>query len=287
VGVSLVFDGGRGRQMADLSALARHADDAGLASFWLPEHVVFVDGATSQYPYGELRLGRRPGTYDPIVALTVAAAATTSIRLGTSVLILPLRNPVVLAQQAVALDHASDGRLSLGIGVGWLREEMDAVGVPWERRGDRTDDYVAAMRALWRDDLAAHQGEFVRFENVLAWPKPVQQPGVPIYVGGNPPAALRRAARLGDGWFGWALDAAEVATALNDLDHELHLQQRARAELKTIIGVAWPRPLEDLRDYADNLSSLGVDELVVAVLDGRTDPRERLDGLAELARTLG
>jgi probable F420-dependent oxidoreductase len=128
------------------------------------------------------------------------AAATTRLRLITGVLVVPQRNPLVLAKQVATLDHLSGGRISLGIGVGWLREEFDALGVPFERRGARTDEYVLAMRALWAGDDARFRGAFVRFDGMSCNPKPVRG-GVPILVGGHSEQAARRAARLGDGFF--------------------------------------------------------------------------------------
>jgi probable F420-dependent oxidoreductase len=257
--------------MRELAAAARHAEAVGLDSLWFPEHVVFVEGATSRYPYGSLALGRRPGMYDPLVAMTVAASATTRVRLGTGVLILPQREPLTLAQQVVAVDHASGGRVDLGIGVGWLREEFEALGVPWAGRGHRADEHIGALRAAWRDEVAAYEGDVVRFSGVLAWPKPLQAGGVPILVGGNSPAALERAARLGDGWFGWALTLDEVAASVARL-----------GSLPATVGLAWPGPLPALADHAAALRDLGVHELVVAVATRGVPLHDRLGELAEV-----
>jgi probable F420-dependent oxidoreductase len=272
IGATLAFDGGRGRGMAELAAAAQRAEAVGLDSLWFPEHVVFVQDARSQYPYGTLAMGKRPGVYDPLVAMTVAAGVTSRVRLGTGVLILPQREPLTLAQQVVALDHASGGRVDLGIGVGWLREEFDALGVPWARRGARADEYVAALRTAWRDEVSAFHGEFTSFAGVLAYPKPVQAGGPPILVGGNTPAALARARELGDGWFGWALSVEEVAAALAEL-----------GGVPATVGLAWPRPLEGLVEYARALAELGVQELVVA--PGARDATLH-DRLGELADTV-
>lgn len=280
IGLTLVFDGAPGRTMADIAPAARRAEEAGCSSLWFPEHVVFVDGAASQYPYGTLRMGRKPGVYDPLIALTVAATATNSIRLGTGVLILPQREPLTLAQQLVALDHASNGRFDLGIGVGWLREETEALGVPWERRGERADDYVSVMRKLWRDDVIEHHSTFVDVAGIQAWPKPVQSGGPPIWVGGNTPAAIRRTARCGDGWFGWALSADEVAAAQADLRAECTAVGRDPANVGVKIGIAWPGDVDGLEPYVRQLAGLGIGELIVA--PGSTDPA-RLSRLAERA----
>ena len=146
---------------------------------------------------------------DPLIALSFAAAATSTIRLATGVLLLPEHNPLLLAKQVASLDALSRGRLSLGVGVGWSREEFDALGVPFERRGTRADEYLAAMRTVWRDDVASFAGEFVSFAGMRVNPRPVRDRRIPIVVGGNSDAALRRAARLADGWYGFNLEGAE------------------------------------------------------------------------------
>lgn len=183
---------------------AQAAEAAGFESMWTVEHVVVPAGYASSYPYSAD--GRMPGGEDvdipdPLVWLSYVASATTTLRLGTGILILPQRNPVILAKEVATLDRLSGGRVELGIGVGWLREEFDALGVPFERRAQRTDDYVGALRALWREPEASYTGEFARFEHLKSFPKPAQAGGVPIVVGGHTPAAARRAGRLGDGFF--------------------------------------------------------------------------------------
>ena len=258
---------------------ARNAEAAGISTLWFPEHVVFVKGATSQYPYGTLRMGERPGVYDPIIAMTVAATVTSKVRLGTGVLILPQREPLTLAQQLVALDHASTGRLDLGIGVGWLHEEFDALGATWERRGERTDDYVDVLRKLWRDDVVDHHSDFVDIDGVLAWPKPAQADGIPIWVGGNSPAALRRTAKLGDGWFGWSLEIDEVTNAVTRLRAECEAIGRDPAEVRLKVGQPGAGSHDERRAYAEGLMALGVEEFIVASGDVST---ERLASLAAL-----
>lgn len=188
---------------AGAARLARLAEAAGFDSVFAVDHVVLPDSYDSTYPYAAG--GRLPGNQfsampDPLIWMAFAAAATTRLRLMTGVIILPLRNPLVLAKQVATLDRMSGGRIELGIGVGWLREEFEALGVPFAARGRRADEYVAAMRALWREESASFAGEFVRFEGVSCSPKPVAR-AVPIIVGGHSEAAARRAGRLGDGFF--------------------------------------------------------------------------------------
>ena len=285
VGVVVAHDGRPGRGMAELAELAVAAEAAGLSSLWVPEHVVFVRGAVSRYPYnetGELRLGRQPGVYDPLVALAYVAARTDRLRLGTSILILPQREPLIVAQQIVALDHASGGRFDFGIGVGWLREEFDALGVPWERRGDRTDEYVEAMKVLWRDEVCDFEGEFVSFHEVLAYPKPLQQPHPPIWVGGNTSAAQRRAARLGDGWYAWQLSVPELASCIEGLDRACEGAGRNPSTVRRKLGLNWAGDLTELRPYAEQAAAHGFEELVVAPAAPGQDLRRRIEELAAI-----
>ena len=188
---------------ADAARIARHAEACGFDAMFAVEHVVFPYNYTSTYPYASS--GRLPGgpdspIPDPLIWMTWVAAATTRLRLMTGVLILPLRNPLILAKQVATLDRLSGGRIALGIGVGWLKEEFEALGVPFEKRGKRADEYIAAMRALWASDRTSFEGEFVRFADMGSFPKPLRG-NVPIVVGGHTEAAARRAGRLCDGFF--------------------------------------------------------------------------------------
>ena len=185
------------------AGIGQAAEEGGIESLWTVEHVVVPAGYQSTYPYSDT--GRMPGGEDspipdPLIWLAFVAAATKTIRLGTGILILPERNPVVLAKQVATLDSLSGGRVELGIGVGWLEEEFDAIGVPFADRGKRTDDYVAALRALWTQAPASHQSEFTSFTDVYSRPAPTQA-DLPIVVGGHSKAAARRAGRLGNGFF--------------------------------------------------------------------------------------
>src|SRR3982074_3607435 len=185
--------------------LVRLAEAAGFDSVFAVEHVVFPDNYTSVYPYapgGRLPGGPSVKFPDPLIWLTWVAAATTRLRFMTAVMILPQRNPLVLGKEVATLDYLSGGRIELGIGVGWLKEEFEALGIPFERRGKRADEYVAAMRALWASDAASFAGEVVKFDKVSCNPKPIAKFEPIACGGGGPPeAAARRAGRLGDGFF--------------------------------------------------------------------------------------
>lgn len=183
--------------------LALAAEAAGFESVIAVEHVVLPTSYSSTYPYsatGRLPGGPETNFPDPLFWLTYVAAVTSKLRLLTGVLILPQRNPVVLAKELATIDQLTGGRLSLGIGVGWLREEFEAIGVPFERRGARADEYIEAMRILWATDDASFHGEFVNFDGMNCNPKPADG-AVPIVIGGHSKAAARRAGRIGDGFF--------------------------------------------------------------------------------------
>src|SRR5690349_5290527 len=183
---------------------AHVAEECGFESLWTVEHVVVPSGYQSQYPYSED--GRMPGGEsapipDPLVWLSYIAGVTNTIRLGTGILILPQRNPLVLAKELATLDLLSRGRVELGVGVGWLREEFDALGIPFERRGARTDEYVDVLRRVWREPETAYDGEFTRFAPVKSFPKPARADGIPVHIGGHTDVSARRAGRIGDGYF--------------------------------------------------------------------------------------
>lgn len=184
-------------------ALGAAAENAGFDSIWTVEHVVVPQGYESEYPYDPS--GRMPGKEsvplpDPLIWLAYLAAATSTVRLATGILILPQRNPLVVAKQCATLDQMSGGRLTLGVGAGWLQEEFDALDVPFEERGRRLDDHIGALRAAWGAQPASFDGEFTHFDNVFSSPQPVDG-SVPIVVGGHSAPAARRAGRLGDGFF--------------------------------------------------------------------------------------
>ena len=187
----------------DIGGYARAAEDAGFESIWVFEHAVIPADYSSRYPYNpEGRIGIEDDDLpDPFGLLAFLAGVTQTLLLGTGVLILPQRSPVVCAKEAATVDALSGGRLQLGIGVGWLREEAEAVGTTFEDRGARTDEAIEAMRVLWRDPEPTFHGTYTSFDRAKCNPKPVQPGGVPIHVGGHSAAAARRAGRVGDGWY--------------------------------------------------------------------------------------
>jgi probable F420-dependent oxidoreductase len=184
--------------------LAQLAEELGFESLWTVEHTVVPSGYQSEYPYspdGRMPGGEDVALPDPLIWLSYVAGVTSRIRLATGILILPQRNPLQLAKEVASLDVLSRGRVELGIGVGWLREEFEALDVPFEHRGARTDEYIDVLRRVWREPETAYDGRFARFGPVKSFPKPCQPNGVPIHIGGHTEASARRAGRLGDGYF--------------------------------------------------------------------------------------
>jgi probable F420-dependent oxidoreductase len=188
------------------ATVARDVEQAGFESIWMPEHLIMPVSVPPTYPYTEHGVGEAPidsdtPLYDPWVALSFMAAATTTLRVATNVFVLPLRHPIAVARSVVTLDRVSGGRVTVGIGVGWLEDEFDVMTLSFRDRGRRTDEAIEVIRRLWTEpgDIE-HHGEFFDFPAVRFQPKPVQKPVIPIEVGGTSKPALRRAGRLGDGW---------------------------------------------------------------------------------------
>ncbi|MBM45974.1 MAG: LLM class F420-dependent oxidoreductase [Acidimicrobiaceae bacterium] len=240
--------------------LARTAEEVGFHSIWAVEHAVVPVQYASTYPYdegGRLFKGTSQLDHsDPLIWLAFAAAATSTIRLATGILILPQRNPLIAAKEIASLDRLSNGRLDLGIGVGWLREEFDALGVPFEARGARTDEYVQALRVLWSETEAEFHGEFVDFAPVYCQPKPTQQP-IPILVGGHSDRAARRAGELGDVFF----PAERPIETLTDLYSRVKEYAEKAGRDPALIEL-WTSSTGD-RDHLDQLVEAGVSQVMV------------------------
>ncbi|ORV91885.1 LLM class F420-dependent oxidoreductase [Mycolicibacterium iranicum] len=250
-----------GAQRTVIDAVAATAERCGFATLWVGEHVVMVDESDSHYPYsddGRIAISADVDWLDPLITLSFAAAATNRIELATGVLLLPEHNPVIMAKQAASLDRMTGGRLSLGVGVGWSKEEYDALGVPFEGRGRRLTEYVAAMRTLWRDDVASFSGEFVSFDRVRVNPKPHGR-SIPVVLGGNSDAALRRVAEWGDGWYGFNLaDVEEAALRASKLRSLCREVGRDPTDLRLAVSLQDPVPAD-----ATRLADAGIDELVL------------------------
>ncbi|MET0456025.1 MAG: LLM class F420-dependent oxidoreductase [Mycobacterium sp.] len=273
---------GSGARRDVIDAIAAAAERHGFATLWSGEHVVMVDDSSSRYPYsddGRIAVPAQEDWLDPMIGLSFAAAATSTIGIATGVLLLPEHNAVATAKQAASLDVLSGGRLTLGVGIGWSRDEFEALGVPFERRGARTTEYVEAMRTLWRDDVASFAGEFVGFDAVRVNPKPLRGGRIPIVVGGNGDAALRRVVAWGDGWYGFNVDGADGAARHVGRIRQLCEQTgRDIGELRLAVALRDPQSSD-----VDALDDLGVDELVLVA----SPPDDAADAEAWVAELAG
>jgi probable F420-dependent oxidoreductase len=261
-------------------AIAEKAEQVGIESVWTFEHVVVPLDYRSKYPYSaDGKMGVTPETnfVDPLVALTAIAARTKRIRLGTGVNILPQTNPLYLAKQAASLDFVSHGRLMLGLGIGWLREEFDAVGVPFERRGERFDDYVVALRKAWSGNVVEHRSDFIRWSGFKTYPLPEQKPGVPIVIGGSKGKAFERVAKYGDGWYAPTASIAQLEPLLK----ELHAAcARVGRDPKTVeVSCMWIPAAEGV-DVVKRYRDLGVSRLLVLLPALGAPPLDAIDRFA-------
>ena len=245
---------------ANAIELVQAGEAAGFESAWTVDHVVVPEGYKSAYPYsddGKMAGGKNDMAIpDPLIWMAYVAAGTSKINLATGILIVPQRNPVVAAKQIATLDLMSGGRVLLGIGVGWLEEEFNAIGVPFGDRGQRTDDYIYAMQELWATDHSTYESEFTKFTAVNSQPKPVNRT-IPFIVGGHSKAAARRAGRLGDGFF----HARGASPELIDLARRT-AEEHGRDPDAIEITASLP---EDL-DTIPELAACGVTRLLVPVL---------------------
>ncbi len=272
-----------GARPDSMATIAQHAERLNFGTLWAGEHVVVFDSYESKYPYtenGEMPLVRDADFLDPIVALTYAAAVTKNIRLATGICLVPEHNPIVLAKQVASLDYLSAGRFALGIGIGWSEEEFRALGVPFERRAQRSNEYLEAMRKLWGEDRASFAGEFVRFEAARMNPKPVAKERMPIYFGGESLPALKRVAKYGTGWFGSNLGPLETAEKLAKLRELMKANGRGSDRLRVMMSPGIPHfSPANLPKYHD----AGVDELVI-FLNYSTKQDENIGKLEHLAK---
>lgn len=259
--------------------LARGAEAAGFDSLWTVEHVIVPKDYESSYPYdpsGKMPGGPTAPIPDPLIWLTWVAAHSTNLRLATGILILPQRNPLVLAKEVATLDALSGGRVELGIGVGWLEEEFGALGIPWERRGARTDDYIQAMRSLWSSDIAEYSGEFVSFSDVACKPNPIDG-SVPIHIGGHSTASAKRAGRIGDGFFPAGGDIPELVDICRQtaVDND---RDPSSIEISTVSPALFGA---DPIAAVEEMDSIGVDRLMVPAFLVAKDPDNDLAGWGE------
>lgn len=285
--VGLAFASSIGVDRTQALELCRRAEAAGFESLWGGEHVILPDEIVSKYPYtADGKIPAEPDTPipDPLIWLAFAAAATTRVKLGTCILIVPQRNPLILAKELATLDVLAGGRLELGLGVGWLKEEFEALGVEWARRGARNDEYVAAMKALWAGPHAEFHGEFVNFEPATCSPRPVNG-SIPIIVGGDSDAAVRRAVRHADGYFPGEGDFARLSALIGRVRNACEAEGRDPSSLtiNTIFGTQMANPAEGI----EQMRSIGVDRIMVpAFFFAGPGGLDRMDRFAETVMPL-
>lgn len=273
--------------MEDVRALVRlacGAEELGYDSVWVHDHVFNVGHVYD-------RIGGKP-YYEPLTLLSFVAARTERVRLGTSVLVLPYHHPIRLAKAAATLDVLSGGRLSLGVGVGAIEQEMRAMGSPFADRGAFTDEAIAVMRALWTEEDPRFEGRYSRFAGMKFSPKPLQQPSIPIVIGGTSRAAIRRAARLGDGWQPLGLSPQALGQSLAFLREETLACGRDVSNVPVSIALtlgpstatryALGRNPAEIVEKAKAFAGLGVETLVISANTG--DPGDAQCALTMLAR---
>jgi len=271
-----------------MASFARHIEALGFESVVVVEHPLVIGDYTSRYPYapsGRMPLPDDCAIPDPIDLLAFLAGVTSSLGLATGVLVLPAHHPVVMAKRLATVDRLSKGRVRLCIGVGWMREELEACGVDFDSRGRRTDECIDVMRALWADsepEGASFEGEFFGFSHAHTHPKPLRSGGVPIHIGGHSAPSIRRAARRGDGWQPLGLWGDELAQALARLDKEVEAAGRDRNALELTISAM---STQATTETVDRLAELGVDRLVVTC--GHADLGAARDEMSEVAARIG
>jgi probable F420-dependent oxidoreductase len=281
--------GARGPEATErIRTLAVAADRLGYGALWTADHVIFPQQIRTPYPYG--------GTFpypvtdpllDPLTTLSFVAGVTTRVKLGTSVLVLPYREPIPLAKQLATLDVMSNGRVLLGAASGWLREEFEMLGVPFAERGARTDEAIRLMRALWTEEKVSFRGRWHTLDEAAFFPKPVQPGGVPIWIGGTSPRALRRVAQLGDGWI--AVPRPSLADLAQDVASIRALAEQAgRDPFK--LGVSsggMAKSIDELVERLPALERIGVTIASAPVAFWGKSFAHVLELLEELAERVG
>jgi probable F420-dependent oxidoreductase len=270
-----------------LRDVAEAADELGYHVVFTAEHLIYPQEIRTPYPYG----GRFPyAVTDPVLdvptTLAWVAAVTRHVRLGASVMVLPYHEPIALAKALTTIDVLSGGRLMVGVASGWLREEFDLLGVPFRERGARTDEYLAALRALWTEDRVTFRGRFVRLEDAAFFPKPIQKPHPPIWIGGASAAAFRRVGRVGDGWLAVPRAPAELAGDVAAIRREAEAAGRDPSR----IGVAASGGAHSVAELLDRIPALeraGATIVTVPALFWAASVPQAIDLMDEFASRAG
>jgi len=275
------------RVAARIRDVAQTADRLGYHVVWTAEHMIFPRTVETPYPYGgSFPYDVNDPVLDPVATLSWVAASTTRIRLGSAVLVLPYHHPVALAKALATLDVLSGGRLLLGVAGGWLREEFDLLGVPFEERGARTDEAIDLLKHLWSADTVHFDGRFHQLRDAVFFPKPAQIPHPAIWIGGDGPAALRRVARRGNGWLAAPRDLATLERKIG----EIRRHAEAAGRDPSAIGVATSggaTTLDEMIDLAPTLERMGVTVMNMASRFWAAQPEEALELLETFAERAG
>nr|WP_221218424.1 MULTISPECIES: LLM class F420-dependent oxidoreductase [unclassified Mycolicibacterium] len=271
-----------------MGEFARHLEACGFESIVMAEHTVLVTRYSSVYPYdpsGRVEVAPECPVPDPLELLAFLAGQTTTLGLATGVLVLPNHHPVMLAKRAASIDVISGGRLRLCVGVGWLREEIEACGADFDTRGRRADEQIHVLRQLWADhpDGVSHHGEFYDFDDAMCYPKPIAAQGVPVHIGGHSRAAARRAGRLGDGFQPLGVGGSELATLVEVMRVAAEDAGRDPDSLELSLGHLVTKVDAD---RAGRLAEVGADRLVLG-MPSVTDITEAKDILSACAQRLG
>lgn len=239
-----------------ITRVAKTAEDAGYESLWTGEHVVVVDPQVAPSP-----VPPEANMVDTVATLAFLAGITTRIKLGSGIILLAQRNPVVLAKELAGIDVLSDGRLLFGVGVGYVKQEFDVIGIPYEERGARVTEHIEAIRALWTQEKPIFKGQFTQISGVQSNPRPIQIPHPPIIVGGMSAPAYRRAVSQGNGWYGFFEDVEMTAASIEGLKEAAKQCERSASlgELEITITPPGPVDLDTVKRYED----LGVSRLVL------------------------
>ena len=262
--------------------IVKDIEERDIASIWVPEHVVLFRDYEPTYPYapdGRIK-GFGNGMMEPFTALTFAAAHTSRVRLGTCICLIGQRNPVYTAKQVADLDFLSGGRVNFGIGLGWQREEFEALQMPWPQRGKRSDEHIAVMKALWQNEVSSFDGDLYTLPECVQSPKPVQKPHPPIFVGGEGDAALRRAARLGQGWMGAGINPDDMPERVAAL-HGFMAEEGRKPDDMMIYALPNRRPSAE---RFSRLADAGVEQAIhLPPLGSRDETRAGLDEMTRMA----
>ncbi len=263
---------------------AREAEARDIASLWVSDHVIFPRTATGNYPGGRFPHPPDKPYLEPVAVLSAAALCTTRPRLGASVFILGHRHPLVMAKMLTSIDALSGGRLICGVGVGWWKEELEILGVPFHARGRQADEILRVFKTLWTEENPSFEGKFFRFRDIGFAPKPVQKPHPPIWVGGDSPGAFRRVVTLGDGWHATSKTPAELRQALTRLHAVADAAGRAFETIECSLRLALRDELlaEGTQAVVDRLAEYKRLGLTHLVIDFRRDDLARMLDILEL-----